>query len=85
MLKRLAFGFIQQDRPPIYGLASGPTSFGCLGFFWIKFKKIKPKIEANFFKTDNVDGSAYEYPMVLVQIPMCNEREVNYSSHCFHV
>ncbi|XP_008779603.2 probable xyloglucan glycosyltransferase 5 [Phoenix dactylifera] len=44
----------------------------CLGCFWIKFKKIKPRIEGDPFKAD--DGS--EYPMVLVQIPMCNEREV---------
>ncbi|KAI3474856.1 hypothetical protein Pfo_030167 [Paulownia fortunei] len=34
----------------------------CLGCFWIKFKKLKP------------DGSSF--PMVLVQIPMCNEKEV---------
>ncbi|KAG1326517.1 putative xyloglucan glycosyltransferase 8 [Cocos nucifera] len=44
----------------------------CLGCFWIKFKKIKPRIEGDPFKAD--DGSGY--PMVLVQIPMCNEREV---------
>ncbi|XP_073004415.1 probable xyloglucan glycosyltransferase 5 [Typha latifolia] len=48
----------------------------CLGCFWIKFKKIKPRIEGDPFKSDDVEGSASEYPMVLVQIPMCNEREV---------
>ncbi|MBA0674019.1 hypothetical protein Goari_015636 [Gossypium aridum] len=47
-----------------------------LGCFWIKYKKIKPRIEGDPFKSDDVEGSAYEYPMVLVQIPMCNEREV---------
>ncbi|WOL06455.1 putative xyloglucan glycosyltransferase 2 [Canna indica] len=46
----------------------------CIGFFWIKFKKIKPTVEGDPFKSD--DGSEYKYPMVLVQIPMCNEREV---------
>ncbi|KAJ9564809.1 hypothetical protein OSB04_000775 [Centaurea solstitialis] len=44
-----------------------------MGCFWIKLKNIKPVIE---------DGEGYDvedatsYPMVLVQIPMCNEREV---------
>ncbi|KAL4301722.1 hypothetical protein GQ457_10G003190 [Hibiscus cannabinus] len=47
-----------------------------LGCFWIKYKKIKPRIERDLFDSDDVEGSAYEYPMVLVQIPMCNEREV---------
>ncbi|WOK96312.1 putative xyloglucan glycosyltransferase 2 [Canna indica] len=46
----------------------------CLGCFWIKFKKVRPRIEGDPFKSD--DGSELKYPMVLVQIPMCNEREV---------
>ncbi|GMH14175.1 hypothetical protein Nepgr_016016 [Nepenthes gracilis] len=48
----------------------------CLGCFWIKFKKIKPRIEDYPFKSDDVENSFSNYPMVLVQIPMCNEREV---------
>ncbi|CAA2950975.1 xyloglucan glycosyltransferase 4 [Olea europaea subsp. europaea] len=44
----------------------------CLGCFWIKYKKLKPSIEGEPY--DIEDGSSY--PMVLVQIPMCNEREV---------
>lgn len=48
----------------------------CLGCLWIRYKKIKPRIEGDPFKMDDVEGSCYEYPMVLVQIPMCNEREV---------
>ncbi|KAI4316199.1 hypothetical protein L6164_024202 [Bauhinia variegata] len=48
----------------------------CLGCFWIKYKKIKPKIDGDPFKVDDIEGSGYNYPMVLVQIPMCNEREV---------
>ncbi|KAA8540177.1 hypothetical protein F0562_024260 [Nyssa sinensis] len=48
----------------------------CLGCFWIKYKKIKPRIEGDPFKSDDLEGSGCNYPMVLVQIPMCNEREV---------
>ncbi|XP_022739817.1 xyloglucan glycosyltransferase 4-like [Durio zibethinus] len=44
----------------------------CLGCFWIKYKKLKPRIEGEAY--DIEDGSTF--PMVLVQIPMCNEREV---------
>ncbi|XP_062194183.1 probable xyloglucan glycosyltransferase 2 [Phragmites australis] len=44
----------------------------CLGCFWIKLKKIKPRIEGDPFR----EGSGYLHPMVLVQIPMCNEKEV---------
>lgn len=44
----------------------------CIGCFWIKLKKIKPRIEGDPFK----EGSGYLHPMVLVQIPMCNEKEV---------
>ena len=44
----------------------------CLGCFWIKYKKLKPRIEGEAYDVE--DGSSF--PMVLVQIPMCNEREV---------
>ncbi|KAJ7970887.1 Xyloglucan glycosyltransferase 4 [Quillaja saponaria] len=44
----------------------------CLGCFWIKYKKLKHTIEADGY--DIEDPSSF--PMVLVQIPMCNEREV---------
>ncbi|CAN4079558.1 unnamed protein product [Withania somnifera] len=44
----------------------------CLGWFWIKFRKIKPVINED--ASDLEDGSYF--PMVLVQIPMCNEKEV---------
>lgn len=50
----------------------------CLGCFWIKLKKIKPTIDGDPFKADDVESSGSEYPMVLIQIPMCNEREVIY-------
>ncbi|KAL2549021.1 putative xyloglucan glycosyltransferase 5 [Forsythia ovata] len=41
------------------------------------FKKIKPTINRDPFKSDNLEGSLDNYPMVLVQIPMCIEREVH--------
>nr|XP_043616656.1 xyloglucan glycosyltransferase 4-like [Erigeron canadensis] len=46
-----------------------------IGFFWIKFKKIKPMIDFNDDKSYDVEDPE-SFPMVLVQIPMCNEREV---------
>ncbi|CAN6449599.1 unnamed protein product [Victoria cruziana] len=48
----------------------------CIGCFWIKYKKIKPQIKGDPFKSEDAEQPGYEYPMVLVQIPMCNEREV---------
>ncbi|KAJ6680770.1 hypothetical protein OIU79_020294 [Salix purpurea] len=43
-----------------------------LGCFWIKFRKLRPVAAAGYVGRDNLE----DYPMVLVQIPMCNEREV---------
>ncbi|KAG0463505.1 hypothetical protein HPP92_019574 [Vanilla planifolia] len=44
----------------------------CLGCLWIRFKRIKP-IPISISK----DEEAGDYfPMVLIQIPMCNEKEV---------
>lgn len=43
-----------------------------LGCFWIKFRRIKPVAEFEYSSSSDLD----DYPMVLVQIPMCNEREV---------
>lgn len=48
----------------------------CLGCLYIKWKKIKPTIDGDPFKSDDLEGSNNNYPMVLVQVPMCNEREV---------
>lgn len=51
-----------------------------LGCFWIKIRKLKPTAAMEFpegpVEGESVDG----YPMVLVQIPMCNEREVYHQS-----
>ncbi|KAL6216738.1 hypothetical protein ACLB2K_009957 [Fragaria x ananassa] len=46
----------------------------CLGCFWIRFKKIKPVPKRGPL---DLESAEYGYfPMVLVQIPMCNEKEV---------
>lgn len=47
----------------------------CLGCFWIRFKKIKP-IPKQDAVADLESGEDGFLPMVLVQIPMCNEKEV---------
>ncbi|XP_074273451.1 putative xyloglucan glycosyltransferase 9 [Silene latifolia] len=47
----------------------------CLGCFWIRFRGIKPVPKVGSVDIEGGDGGGY-FPMVLVQIPMCNEREV---------
>lgn len=44
----------------------------CLGWFWIKCNNLKPVVQWELYDVE--DGSSF--PMVLVQIPMCNEKEV---------
>lgn len=46
----------------------------CLGCFWIRFKKIKPVPKDGALDLES--GEKGFFPMVLVQIPMCNEKEV---------
>ncbi|GJN10365.1 hypothetical protein PR202_ga28453 [Eleusine coracana subsp. coracana] len=46
-----------------------------LGCFYIRLRRIKPKPVSPALP-DEEDPSAGYYPMVLVQIPMCNEKEV---------
>ncbi|KAA8528436.1 hypothetical protein F0562_035791 [Nyssa sinensis] len=46
----------------------------CLGCLWIRFKKIKPVPKQG--SVDLESGETGFFPMVLVQIPMCNEKEV---------
>ncbi|KAK6116048.1 hypothetical protein DH2020_008317 [Rehmannia glutinosa] len=47
----------------------------CLGCFWIKIRNIKPVAKQGLMDLESGDGDGY-FPMVLVQIPMCNEKEV---------
>lgn len=51
--------------------------FLCIGCFWIKHKKLKPQVDSDSY--DIEDDASSSFPMVLVQIPMCNEKEVLYS------
>lgn len=44
----------------------------CIGCFWIRFKGIKPVVDNG---KNDVEMGEY-FPMVLIQMPMCNEREV---------
>ncbi|KAA8538261.1 hypothetical protein F0562_027916 [Nyssa sinensis] len=46
----------------------------CLGCLWIRLKKIKPVPKHG--AVDLESGENGYFPMVLVQIPMCNEKEV---------
>ncbi|KAK4796078.1 hypothetical protein SAY86_028404 [Trapa natans] len=50
----------------------------CLGCFWIRLKKIKPVAKPDL--ADPESGQSGYFPMVLVQIPMCNEKEVYHQS-----
>lgn len=49
----------------------------CLGCFWIRFMRIKPVAKQTLLDLEGGDRDGF-FPMVLVQIPMCNEKEVNY-------
>eukprot|EP01018_Ginkgo_biloba_P007106 Gb_24488 [translate_table: standard] len=72
--------------PPIQALAdicvilfliqSADRIILCIGCFWIKYKKIKPIAKDASFESKDVEQPGSSYPMVLVQIPMCNEKEV---------
>ncbi|MQM17057.1 hypothetical protein Taro_050020 [Colocasia esculenta] len=48
-----------------------------LGCFWIKLRGLRPVAAVEYGgKADVEGGGVEEYPMVLLQIPMCNEKEV---------
>eukprot|EP00250_Pteridium_aquilinum_P009455 c18679_g1_i1 orf=1-747(-) len=48
----------------------------CLGCVWIKLKGIKPVPKVQSLETGDAEQPYSGYPMVLIQIPMCNEKEV---------
>ncbi|KAG8377437.1 hypothetical protein BUALT_Bualt08G0032800 [Buddleja alternifolia] len=49
----------------------------CLGCLWIKLKNIKPVAkQGGLVDLESGDGNHGYFPMVLVQIPMCNEKEL---------
>jgi hypothetical protein len=47
----------------------------CLGCFWIRLKGVRPVPSLPADKED-IEAGTEGVPMVLVQMPMCNEREV---------
>ncbi|RWW07051.1 hypothetical protein GW17_00029588 [Ensete ventricosum] len=50
----------------------------CLGCFWIRFKGIKPTPKGAIGASKDLESGGEDYPMVLVQMPMCNEKEVSW-------
>ncbi|RRT47997.1 hypothetical protein B296_00045730 [Ensete ventricosum] len=48
----------------------------CLGCFWMRFKGIKPIPKSTMGTSKDLESGGEDYPMVLVQIPMYNEKEV---------
>ncbi|PAN44797.1 hypothetical protein GQ55_9G068400 [Panicum hallii var. hallii] len=59
----------------LFLIQSADRLIQCLGCFYIHLKRIKPKPKSPALP-DAEDPDAGYYPMVLVQIPMCNEKEV---------
>ncbi|KAM0929345.1 hypothetical protein ACQ4PT_001455 [Festuca glaucescens] len=59
----------------LFLIQSADRLIQCLGCFYINLKRIKPKLKSSALP-DAEDPDAGYYPMVLVQIPMCNEKEV---------
>ncbi|GLT64845.1 hypothetical protein SLA2020_373120 [Shorea laevis] len=51
-----------------------------LGCFWIKLRRLKPTAPMEYPEGPVEGENVEDYPMVLVQIPMCNEREVYHQS-----
>jgi hypothetical protein len=60
----------------LFLIQSADRIIQCLGCFYIHLKRIKPKLKSPVL-LDAEDPDARYYPMVLVQIPMCNEKEVS--------
>jgi len=61
----------------LFLIQSADRALLCVGCFWIKLKKIKPVPKCELGDAADLEqGDNAAYPMVLVQMPMCNEREV---------
>lgn len=79
-----ALQFLTNACVVLFMIQSADRLILCLGCFWIKLRGIKPVANAaagngNGKGSDDVEAGAQEeeFPMVLVQIPMCNEKEVS--------
>ena len=74
-----ALQFLTNACVVLFMIQSADRLILCLGCFWIRLRGIKPVPNAAACKgADDVEaGLLEEFPMVLVQIPMCNEKEVS--------
>lgn len=60
----------------LFLIQSADRIIQCLGCFYIKVRGIKPIPVNPSLESDDPEQPDKGYPMVLLQIPMCNEREV---------
>ncbi|KAF8663813.1 hypothetical protein HU200_055145 [Digitaria exilis] len=71
-----ALQFLANACVVLFLIQSADRLILCLGCLWIKLRGIKPVPNAGGKGSDDVEAGAGEFPMVLVQIPMCNEKEL---------
>ncbi|KAM0866675.1 hypothetical protein ACQ4PT_042464 [Festuca glaucescens] len=73
-----ALQFLTNACVVLFMIQSADRLILCLGCFWIKLRGIKPvpNVAAAGKGADDVEAGLEFFPMVLVQIPMCNEKEV---------
>jgi hypothetical protein len=78
-----ALQFLTNACVVLFMIQSADRLVLCLGCFWIKLRGVKPvphssaAAAAGKGADDDVEADLDEFPMVLVQIPMCNEKEVS--------
>lgn len=73
-----ALQFLANACVVLFLIQSADRLILCLGCLWIRLKGIKPMPKTGGGKgSDDAEAGAEEFPMVLVQIPMCNEKEVS--------
>jgi hypothetical protein len=74
-----ALQFLTNACVVLFMIQSADRLILCLGCFWIKLRGIRPVPNAAAGKAaGDVEAAGLEdFPMVLVQIPMCNEKEVS--------
>jgi hypothetical protein len=73
-----ALQFLANACVVLFLIQSADRFILCLGCLWIKLKRIKPVVKDGGKGWDDVEADTGEFPMVLVQIPMCNEKEVRW-------
>ncbi|XP_062222456.1 probable xyloglucan glycosyltransferase 1 [Phragmites australis] len=71
-----ALQFLANACVVLFMIQSADRLILCLGCLWIRLKGIKPVPKTGGKGSDDVEAGTEEFPMVLVQIPMCNEKEV---------